>query len=57
VVATATPISPRRLREFGVAGYLPKPFPMEALVSTLERLAGRAPEPERVPTPEGDEPT
>lgn len=57
VVATATPISPRRLREFGVAGYLPKPFPMEALVSTLERLAGGSPELDRVPAPEGDEPT
>jgi two-component system OmpR family response regulator len=38
VVATATTISPRRLREFGVAGYLPKPFPLETLVSTIERL-------------------
>ena len=30
--------SPRRLAEFGVAGYLPKPFPLETLASTtLER--------------------
>jgi DNA-binding response OmpR family regulator len=38
VVASATAINPRRLREFGVAGYLPKPFPLETLVSTIERL-------------------
>ncbi len=38
VVATATAINPRRLREFNVAGYLPKPFPLETLVSTIERL-------------------
>ena len=46
VVATATAISPRRLREFGVAGYLPKPSAMETIVSTIERIAGR---PEGVP--------
>lgn len=39
VVATATAISPRRLREFRVAGYLPKPSAMETIVSTIERLA------------------
>ena len=38
VVATATTINPSRLREFDVAGYLPKPFPLETLVSTIERL-------------------
>jgi DNA-binding response OmpR family regulator len=38
VIASATTISPRRLEEFGVAGYLPKPFPLETLLSTLERL-------------------
>jgi len=38
VVASATAINPRRLREYGVAGYLPKPFPLETLVSTVERL-------------------
>jgi DNA-binding response OmpR family regulator len=38
VVASATTISPRRLEEFGVAGYLPKPFALETLISTLERL-------------------
>ena len=38
VVASATTINPRRLREYGVAGYLPKPFPLETLVATVERL-------------------
>ena len=38
VVASATTVSPRRLAEFGVAGYLPKPFPLETLVATIERL-------------------
>jgi DNA-binding response OmpR family regulator len=38
VIASATAISPHRLEEFGVAGYLPKPFPLETLLSTLERL-------------------
>ena len=31
VVASAMTVSPARLREFGVAGYLPKPFPLETL--------------------------
>ena len=30
-VVSAVRVSPERLREFGVAAYLPKPFPMEAL--------------------------
>lgn len=38
VVATATTINPRRLREFGISGYLPKPFALETLVSTIDRL-------------------
>ena len=38
IVATATAINPRRLREFNVAGYLPKPFALDTLVSTIERL-------------------
>ncbi|HET9758062.1 MAG TPA: response regulator [Candidatus Limnocylindrales bacterium] len=40
VVASALTISPRRLAEFGVAGYLPKPFPLETLTATVERLVG-----------------
>jgi DNA-binding response OmpR family regulator len=38
VVASAMTVSPRRLAEFKVAGYLPKPFPLETLVATIERL-------------------
>jgi DNA-binding response OmpR family regulator len=38
VVASAMAVSPARLREFGVAGYLPKPFALETLRSTLDRL-------------------
>lgn len=38
IVTTATTVSPKRLAEFGCAGYLPKPFPLETLVATLERL-------------------
>jgi len=40
VIASATTVSPRRLAEMGVAGYLPKPFPFETLVTTVERIAG-----------------
>ena len=38
VITSATTVSPKRLTEFGVAGYLPKPFPLDTLVVTLERL-------------------
>ncbi len=38
VIVTATTLSPRRLREYGVAGCLPKPFAMETLRSTIDRL-------------------
>jgi DNA-binding response OmpR family regulator len=38
VITSATTVSPKRLTEFGVAGYLPKPFPMDTLVATAERL-------------------
>ena len=38
VVASAMAVSPARLREFGIAGYLPKPFALDTLGSTLERL-------------------
>jgi DNA-binding response OmpR family regulator len=43
VVTTATTVNPRRLREFDVAGYLPKPFAMETLVATVERVVGAVP--------------
>ncbi|MDP9260417.1 MAG: response regulator [Actinomycetota bacterium] len=38
VVCSALTINPRRLSEFGVIGYLPKPFPLEILMDTLERV-------------------
>ena len=38
VITSATTVSPKRLAEFGCAGYLPKPFPLETLVATIERL-------------------
>ena len=38
VVASAMSVSPVRLREYGVAGYLPKPFALETLTTTIDRL-------------------
>jgi Response regulators consisting of a CheY-like receiver domain and a winged-helix DNA-binding domain len=38
VVASAMAVSPARLREFGVAGYLPKPYALETLTTTIDRL-------------------
>jgi DNA-binding response OmpR family regulator len=38
VVATATQVSSQRLREHGVAGFLSKPFPIDTLLATVDRL-------------------
>lgn len=38
LVASAMTVSPARLREVGVAGFLPKPFSLESLLSTIGRL-------------------
>ena len=38
VIVSGTAISPRRLAEFRLAGYLPKPFPTETLTAIVERL-------------------
>ncbi len=38
VITSATTVSPKRLAEFEVAGYLPKPFPLETLIATIDRL-------------------
>ncbi|HYL41589.1 MAG TPA: response regulator [Candidatus Binatus sp.] len=38
VIASAVPVSPKRLAEFRIAGYLPKPFPIETLVDTVTRV-------------------
>ena len=55
VLVTATTIGPRRLREFGVAGYLPKPFALETLLEISERFAA-APDPVgRTPNQAGGE--
>lgn len=43
VVASAMSVSPARLRDAGIAGYLPKPFALDTLRATIERLT--APEP------------
>ena len=41
IITSATSVSPKFLAEFGCAGWLPKPFPLETLDATLERaLAG-----------------
>jgi DNA-binding response OmpR family regulator len=42
VVLTAASVEPRRLAEFRGLTYLPKPFPMEALVRLVERHDGAA---------------
>lgn len=41
VIASALPVSPKRLAEFGIAGYLPKPFPIETLIDTVTRVLTR----------------
>ena len=38
VVASAMAVSPARLREYGIEGFLPKPFALETLRSTIERV-------------------
>jgi len=38
VVTSATSVSPKLLAEFGCAGYLPKPFPLDTLEATIGRL-------------------
>jgi DNA-binding response OmpR family regulator len=38
VIVSAIPVSQRQLAAHRVTGYLPKPFPLETLVATVERL-------------------
>lgn len=38
VITSATAVNPKRLAEFRVAGYLPKPFPLETLLAIVERV-------------------
>jgi len=40
VIMSGTQIRPERLREFQVAGYLPKPVSMTLLTSCIERFSG-----------------
>jgi CheY-like chemotaxis protein len=46
VIASAVTVSPRRLAEFGIAGYLPKPYPLETLLQIVERLMAPQPDPD-----------
>ena len=48
VITSATTVSPRRLAEFQVAGYLPKPCPIDTMLETIDRLLATV-------TPEGAE--
>jgi two-component system, OmpR family, response regulator len=48
VIVSAIPVGHRQLAEHRVAGYLPKPFPLDTLVSTVERTLN--------PPPATDEP-
>jgi len=43
IVASATTVDSRRLREYHVAGYLPKPFPLQTLLEAIERLTAGGP--------------
>jgi DNA-binding response OmpR family regulator len=45
VITSAVTVNPRRLTEHAVAGYLPKPFAIETLLATVERLGGGHGEP------------
>lgn len=45
VIASAVTVNPLRLAEYGVAGYLPKPFAVETLFATIERLVNADKEP------------
>ena len=39
LMLTAVPVSPRRLAEFRPVAYLPKPFPLDALLRLAENQA------------------
>jgi DNA-binding response OmpR family regulator len=40
VITTAALVTPRRLAEASVAGYLPKPFALEAFLATVQQFIG-----------------
>jgi DNA-binding response OmpR family regulator len=54
-VVSATAVSSARLHEFGVAGYLPKPFAMPTLMEIVQRQ-GRTDGPQPVPADGGEGP-
>ena len=43
IVISAVRVSPERLREFKPLAYLPKPFPLEALLRVIDRASGDEP--------------
>ena len=43
-IVSATTVSASRLHEFGVAGYLPKPFAIPTLMEIVERHGGAGPD-------------
>ena len=43
VVVSAVTVHPARLAEAGVAGYLPKPFPLPTFMAVLERFLPEEP--------------
>lgn len=51
VVVSAGTVSARRLRESGAAGYLPKPFPLETLLATVDRFTAAVHDTTRAPNP------
>lgn len=38
IITTATAVDPQQLATFGVAGYLPKPFALEAFMAAVQRF-------------------
>ena len=53
-VVSATTVPPSKLREFGCAGYLPKPFAVATLIEIVERHHSEAQEgPDGMPAPGG----
>jgi len=43
IVISAVRVSPERLREFKPLAYLPKPFPLDALLRVIDRADGEGP--------------
>lgn len=41
VIVSATAVAPGRIQDYHVAGYLPKPFPLETFINLVERFVGK----------------